>query len=265
VSEPQQTVRLDRESEHQTAAIRILSYNIFAPNRLDPLAELIRENKPDIVCLQEVRIPERPSRTVDRIEWLAEQLGMYPAVMPTHRGRSGLVANVVLMHQPARSTEVLTDVHGFKYGLGVILECDKTELALICGHYAWVPRPLMIGVWVSVFQRSVQLRRSLNWLARQNLPGIIAGDFNMLPYSLEYRMLARRLIDCSRAVPANHRSTRPTWGLPAQLDYIFTTSQLKTRHYETVDFDFSDHRPILADLSLDRVCSISPTGPNPSR
>ena len=64
------------------------------------------------------------------------------------------------------------------------------------------------------------MRQLIGWVRQAGVPCIVSGDLNALPYTPEYWALARHLVDCTRAVSMNSRNTRPTWGLPTQLDYI---------------------------------------------
>ena len=94
------------------------------------------------------------------------------------------------------------------------------------------------------------MRQLIGWVRQAGLPCIVGGDLNTLPYMPEYRTLARDLVDCTRAVSMNSRNTRPTWGLPAQLDYIFVSRDFHTRGCRVVDTELSDHRPVVADLEI---------------
>ncbi|UCD29457.1 MAG: endonuclease/exonuclease/phosphatase family protein [Planctomycetota bacterium] len=232
--------------------LRVLTYNVLACKRLERTFDLLNRLDADIICLQEVLVAAKGRRPSDQAKWLADALGFQYVSEGRYRYVYGLAGNVILTHYRLESTRVLTGPQGKGFGLGAIIECAGLRIAVVCGHYAFVPRPLPIGVAVSSFLRTAQVRRTLQWIRQTGLPAIVAGDLNCLPYMLEYRTIAKQMADCSRAVPVNHRNTRPTWGLPAQIDYIFTSSHFRTLSCSTVNDEdnISDHRPVLADIEL---------------
>ena len=43
--------------------------------------------------------------------------------------------------------------------------------------------------------------------------------------------------------------TQPTYKPQMRLDYVLTSKKIKINSYKVLDFDFSDHRPILVDFT----------------
>jgi endonuclease/exonuclease/phosphatase family metal-dependent hydrolase len=227
-----------------------LSYNTNACWRLQQIFELLKVVDADIICLQEVMLCARYWKPANQAAWLADQLGMDYVCGVLYGDACGLGGNVILSRGRLLESRVLTDCNSSRFGLGAVVEHYGVRLAVVCSHFKSVPKPLPIGLAVTTFQRSVQIRRSLRWIRQTELPGILAGDFNCLPYMLEYHAVVGQMIDCSRAVSVNHRNTRPTWCLPIQIDYVFATADMRTLSWRTIDFGESDHRPILAEIAL---------------
>lgn len=230
--------------------VRVLTYNAFECSDLQAVRALLADSDPDIICMQELIINSQCAWECNQVEWLANALGRHVVSMVTCRGFHRNVGCAIFTRRPILGMQKLVDYSGFPFGLAGVVEHHGKQLAFVGVHYHRVPRPILLGVLVSSFQRSAQVRRSWQWIRNRRLPGIIAGDFNALPHLPDYQALARHMTDCSRAVPVNHRGTRPTWGLPVQLDYVFASGHFRTTACETIDYAGSDHRPVLADLEL---------------
>jgi endonuclease/exonuclease/phosphatase family metal-dependent hydrolase len=247
-----QTIEIPRPraGDARSVLIRVLTYNASFFPRLREMRDMIASLDADIICLQEVLLAARRREPRNQAEWLAGELGYHYVSNPNWQRYRGIGGDVILTRTPLADVEVLVDPEGCRFALTAIHECDGMRFALVGAHFLLVPRPLPIGVLLTMSRRAAQMRQAVAWLRAAALPCILAGDFNALPYTPEYRTLSRDLVDCTRVVAMNHRNTRPTLGLPAQLDYIFATTHFRTRACRTVDADFSDHRPVVADLEI---------------
>lgn len=232
--------------------IRLLTYNTSFFPRLDAMRDLIAAQGADIICLQEVMLAAQRREPRNQAEWLAGELGYHYVADANWRRPRGVGGDAILTRAPLAEVGVLIDRRGTRFAMTAICAGDGVRFALIAAHFLLVPRPLPMGLVCSMPRRAAQMRQALAWLRATGLPGILAGDFNALPHLPEYRTVARELVDCTRAVAMNHRNTRPTLGLPLQLDYVFATPHVRTRACRTLDAAFSDHRPIVADLELAR-------------
>lgn len=201
-----------------------------------------------VICLQEVLV-ERRREPRNQAEWLARELGYHCAFSADWQRKSGVGGNAILTRASLADVAVLTDRAGCRFALTASQEIGGIRFALVTAHFLQVPmRPLRF--LRSIHRRRAQARQLTGWVREAGLPCIVGGDFNALPYTPEYWTLARDMVDCTRAVPMNSRNTRPTWGLPAQLDYIFITRDFAARACRTVDTQLSDHRPVVADLEF---------------
>lgn len=239
-----------RAADARSVPIRVMTYNASFFPHLREMRDMIASLDADIICLQEVLLAARRREPKNQAEWLAGELGYHHVSNPNWRRSRGIGGDVILTRTPLTDVEVLVDPQGCRFALTAIHEHDGVRFALAGAHCLLVPRPLPVGMLLSMSRRAAQMRQVVSWLRAAALPCILAGDFNSLPFTPEYRTLSRDLVDCTRVVPMNHRNTRPTLGLPAQLDYIFASTHFRTRVCRTVDADFSDHRPVVADLEI---------------
>ena len=106
-------------------------------------------------------------------------------------------------------------------------------------------------------ERTLQARllTSADWLGAvtPDMPVIVLGDFNSVPWSSAYRVIARALRDVRRMVasPFSIR-TYPTKFPLLAVDHIFITPALRALgmhvHRDAVARVASDHFPLVADL-----------------
>lgn len=239
-----------RAGDSRSLRLRVVTYNVSFFPHLREMHDLISSLDGDIVCLQEVLLGARRRQPKNQAEWLAGELGYHCPSNPNWQRQRGIGGDAILTRAPLSEVDVLVDAAGSRFALTGICESGGVRFALLDAHCLLVPRPLPIGVLRSMSRRAAQMRQVVAWLHQSALPCIVAGDFNALPYTPEYRTLSRELVDCTRAVAMNHRNTRPTLGLPLQLDYIFATAHFRTGACRTVEVDFSDHRPVVADLEI---------------
>ena len=228
--------------------MRVVTFNASSLRRLEETRDLLASLDAGIICLQEVLV-ERQREPRNQAEWLARELGYHCAFNADWQRRRGTGGNALLTRAPLTDVAVLTDRAGHRFALTARQELDGVHFALSTAHCLQVPMA-PLRYFRSIVDRSAQMRQLLGWVRQAGLPCIVGGDLNALPYTPEYWTLARHLVDCTRAVAMNSRNTRPTWGLPTQLDYIFVTRDFHTRACRTVDTELSDHRPVIADLEI---------------
>lgn len=230
--------------------LRLVTYNAFQSPKLDHTCRLLEGIDADVYCLQELVVDDFHHEPRDQAVVIGEHLGLHAFSAYTCLGYRRNAGSAILSRYAFGPVEVLADTHGHRFGLATVVNHPRTPFALINAHFTWVPRPIWIGTLVSIPFRAAEMRQAIQWIRRTRLPGLIAGDFNALPYSPEYWTMARHMTDCTRAVPMPHRATRPTWGLPTQLDYVFATRDITTRACRVLHCPVSDHEPVLAELDL---------------
>ena len=252
--------------------LKLLTYNILngGVGREEQLFEIIRQQRADIILLQEVGTSTLVQRIASDVE----------AEFFIAQGNSGhhlaLVSRLPLKWQnsfhPAPLAHTMLEAR-IEYGLG-------RELAIFGVHLAAPAYHILIELW-----RMVELRTILRRIAKIH-PGayILAGDFNSiapgdpvdiksLPWSLRVSiflhggLIARQvigfvrragLIDCYRLLHPNEPGfTLPAARPNARLDYIFV-NRLLEKNVRACDVTMtsptvrqaSDHLPVMVKLEL---------------
>ena len=96
-------------------------------------------------------------------------------------------------------------------------------------------------------ERSAQAEFVAEWLTSRSLPTILAGDFNMIPDSPEYRCLVAVATDVTAGLDL---VTFPDDVPDRQRDYVFITAGLRAGSVATIDSDLSDHRPVIVEIEF---------------
>ena len=232
----------------RTPRLRVLTYNVLHFRRWREMGELIERIDADIICLQEAIVSVVNHEGYNQVALLADRLGFHLVCNPNWRRQFCVIGHSILTRRKPTQTEILTDFEGYPFATTATFDDDGGPFNLVGVHLQWVHRPLPIGVFTSFFRRSAQIRQILNWTRHGKHPCLLAGDFNALPYSPEYKILTRKMTDCTRAVPVDHHCTRPTFGMPLQIDYVFASRHFRTLACRIHDVDYSDHRPVVVDL-----------------
>lgn len=259
--------------ETAPVVLKVMSYNIqigattqnpgwdVKKFNLDAVAEVIREQDPDIVALQEVDRLRSRSGKVDQVVYLAEKLGMYWAYSPsyfdveTKEGR-GMYGNAILSKYPIVSNYAHTL---WRRG------------QLMPGEYDWVIEKRSIletkidvdGRLINVFsthlsttadQRQIQTAEIKTLLTQMRGPKILMGDFNAGPQDPEMKNLSR-YIDVLEQSPikGSQRATYPNGSKSTEaIDYILVSREWELIEAKVIieETGASDHNPIVAIISL---------------
>lgn len=239
--------------------VRLMTYNVHGCSGMDGrvsprrVSRVIRGQLPDIVALQEVDLGRRRSRAEDQGAIIARELGMNVVFCPTvtrgeeHYGHALLsrwpietVKRMRLPHDPTSWWQEPRSAMWARVSIG------GQVINVITTHLGLGPR-----------ERILQVRALLSedWLGGipSEEPVLLCGDFNALPGSAPYKLVATRLRDVQAAVDgyrplATFSSMQPL----VRLDHIFVSAHFKRQKIFVVRNDLtrvaSDHLPLMADL-----------------
>ena len=127
-----------------------------------------------------------------------------------------------------------------------ILEIDGKEVQIINVHGLW--NKDKVGD-----ERTIKQSLFILEHIRDDIPVIVAGDFNLLPNTESIEILNRRLINLIDKY--NIKTTRPKFrdGLDIGdviCDYIFVNDLVKVNNLIVIKSDVSDHLPIVLDFDI---------------
>jgi endonuclease/exonuclease/phosphatase family metal-dependent hydrolase len=176
------------------------------------LSQGLIASNPDLVALQEVRLPQNPAR------WLADQLGFkYIYLSPKAGFERNHEAIAILSRLPFESQATL-DLRGQnRVAQFVQIRMGDQPVIIANGHFYWQPGESTV--------RLQQVERLIEWLKSipLNPASIVCGDFNSTPETAAVRRMHQ---DFSSAYAAIH-GTEPEYTCPTPLPRS-VWSQLRT-------------------------------------
>jgi endonuclease/exonuclease/phosphatase family metal-dependent hydrolase len=237
-------------------SLRIATYNIRAGlGSLEGIAQDLRALGADVIALQEVERSVQRSRGIDQARVLADSLGFEHAFAGSFSLQTGEHGIAILSRFPLRDPRVIRLPQGEgrwpRSALTARIESDTGPFLMVCVH---LTRPWS---WPLSHTRArvAQIRTLLTALADEELPIVIAGDFNCLPVSPEVMLVRRHFASAWRPWRDGWGTSFPlrAIGLPfgaVKIDHVFHDSSWEDRGFWVAPRGASDHRPVLADLRL---------------
>ena len=227
------------------ATFTVMTYNIqsgFALDNdwdLEAQARVIEAHDPDIVVLQEVSRGWLVTTGSDDLLWLSRRLDMEYVWGPA--SDDGLWGNAILSRAPLSDgeTEQFTTTQNLKRS--VVMAQVATEAGPIWVIGTHLDNPTGAGT-----VRSAQISELLSFWGGRS-PAVILGDFNAVPNDPAIlTMREAGFTDVGGAVdPAQTTSEDGR-----RIDYIFATSEFSVDSVNVPAVDASDHRPVVATITL---------------
>ncbi|MHB8973331.1 MAG: endonuclease/exonuclease/phosphatase family protein [Pirellulaceae bacterium] len=240
-------------SAADTPRVRVLTYNIHHGEGLDGqldlarIAGVIQRSEPDVVALQEVDVKTTRSRGVDQAAELARLTGMQVAFGKAMDYAGGQYGEAILSRWPLDEVHVLD----LPYSAGCEPRCVlAARVQLPDGRPSFV----FASTHLEHAQANVRLCQSGKLSSQlayvQELPVILAGDFNAEPASLPLSVLRRHW---SSATADESLPTFPADQPRVMLDHVVYRPESHWQVLETQVVDeprASDHRPLLVVLGM---------------
>jgi endonuclease/exonuclease/phosphatase family metal-dependent hydrolase len=215
---------------------------------LERIAAVIRNERADIVALQEVDKGVERTNRLDLPEELARLTGMTCIFSNNHAYQGGEYGNALLTRFPVVRW---TNHHyrmlrpGEQRGLlQAVLDVRGRRLVVLNTHLDF--RADDSERWSSVQEIEETVRQY------RDLPVILAGDFNDVPDSRVWRRLAETFDDAWSLAGDGDGFTIPADNPQRRIDYIRLSKYggLVARRAWVPDTDASDHRPVVVELVI---------------
>lgn len=257
-----------REEPREEADLKVMNYNLYhfsgRDGNLSPMTgvseflRLVREERPDVMCLQEC-LPPAKAHLDDSLRRMGYRFRCFSpsnnalriysrhrlSPVQGHKDDSYTVADIVMNGATVR----LVGVHLASYHLG------QQDLATM-GHAA---RGRMDRDWLRLIGK---LRRTVLLHERQyhdilqplvdewQGPLLVMGDHNDTPASYVYHQLTRRLRDTYTEYGSGFGTTYHGPFPVYRIDYQFHSPHLQALSYKRPRLDISDHYPVVATYKI---------------
>ncbi|HWM26277.1 MAG TPA: endonuclease/exonuclease/phosphatase family protein [Chthoniobacterales bacterium] len=239
--------------------LRVATYNVHGCRGMDArrseqrIAEVIATLDVDVIGLQELDLNRRRSAGVDQAALIADQLGWHRFFHPALRVADEHYGDAILSRYPMRlqKAQELPSV--------TTRICPESRAAI------WVEIETPVGA-VQVINTHLGLGRRERFMQAQLLVGpewlgsattsdplVLLGDFNSLPSSPAFQLIARQLRDVRTLVsPTPSLKTFPTRLPLLAVDHILVNNSFGVNSVRVVRNAAtkiaSDHFPLVADL-----------------
>ncbi len=235
-----------REKNASAGALKVMSYNVWSENAsIGKMARVIRQVRPDILLLQEIR----PANFRALYSALA---GLYPETSLQAEYEPPLM-QAVISRYPLKPLQALRKM-------------GQAQQVAVCTPQGTITvfnvHPLRRGGWQRRYRQIISLLDE----EVAKVPGavILAGDFNITEGTQLYREVTGRLTDAHEQAGFGFGFTYPSaaarpfghFRLPplVRIDHIFYNQHLAAVSAATLeDPGGSDHYPVRADLSFQKV------------
>ena len=231
--------------------VRVMTYNIhqgfdaYGRHGMEAIAQVIEDEDPDVVALQEVSRGWLINGSVDTLVWLSRRLGMTYAFGPA---ADPVWGNAVLSRLPIRragnhlmpnNDEIVMD-RGF---MTIEIDVGRGEvLALLATHFHHEEEDSV--------HRMPQTRAILEAIEAHNT--VLLGDLNAHPDHPEIVLIADAgFVDAFVAAgPPGDGFTWPTDELEKRIDYVWTSPDLTVTDFSLPMSTASDHLAVA--VTVDR-------------
>lgn len=240
-----------RPLNESRSAIKIMAYNINGCQEqrscLDETAALILSERPEIVLLSHVLFECgrcEPSNQVEYLAWTANVHAYvfsenYRAGWPALRNNER-VGNAILSQFPLRNARAQPlskprfRPRRNRRALWAEVDIDGRSLLVAALHNTSINPPRNLR----------QLREVLSVAPG---PVILGGDFNAQPDSSAIRLI----LDSGKFTgDIDGGATFPSDAPRLRVDYIFAPSDWQLLEHRTIDFDRSDHLPVVSTFAV---------------
>lgn len=254
--------------------IRVMSFNVFhfrgsggtsARETAEGVVRFLKEQQPDIICLQEVRLRQNNifnlAQTVETLDFInhyqfARTSSTFGSVTLT---RYPILYMGEIRFENSRNMTIYTDllidgdtvrvfnVHLHSYGI------DPLDYTIIDSGVSTEEDLIEAREMGRKLKRGFEMRASQAESIRKMIdetpyPVIVCGDLNDTPASYAYRQLGKGLKD---AFVESGKGLGRTYvnKLPAlRIDYIFHSPSFRSSRFTTHDCRHSDHLPVSVEL-----------------
>jgi endonuclease/exonuclease/phosphatase family metal-dependent hydrolase len=226
--------------------LRVATYNILAGRQgLDEVIAAVQSLDADIIGLQEVDRGTRRSGGVDQPQRIADALGMDVA-FAHHREYDGGRIGVALLSRYAitKARRIALPTGGLaSLDAEIALASDVMRVIVVHLHPTDPRDPPAKRAKMDA-ARMREASTVLEVARATSDPLVVLGDFNARPTGPEYAAFATVLRDACPDDTATWPATFPL----VRIDYVWTSSALKSVGCPHIATSASDHRPVIADL-----------------
>jgi len=262
--------------------VKVMTYNVRLfdffewsgkKNLADGIFTVIKEQHPDILCLQEFLVQDPGKMPISRIErelsflpynhieynytMQARKHGLaifskYPIVATGHEHFAGsrnmfIFADLRIGKDTIRVyNNHLESIH-FERDEFELIDTKEDESRITREKISEIVRRMESAYK----KRSVQAKIVREHINKSEYPVIVCGDFNDTPVSYTTSKIRKGLFDSFRSGGNGLGITFPNMMVPLRIDYILHSKEMVSSGYSIGKGKYSDHRPVSTFIQID--------------
>ena len=244
----------------EVGELKVMSYNVRSFNRLaedhsintkEKITQLIKQEKPDVVCFQEVGFSMQP-------EFLDYPYSYLKKILEGNKIHLGLFSKYPIVNAETINFEnsinngSYADIL-FKGDTVRIYNVHMQSLGVTPGSGNIRSKPVE-----DIYDRvNHKFKRQMNQakLIQQHklsspYPTLLSGDFNNTQFSSTYQLLRGDMKDTFIEKGKGLGRTYDFLFVPFRIDFIFADNHFEILSHKNYDDKFSDHFPVMASFRL---------------
>lgn len=258
----------DRKIPKEALPLKLITYNVDNfnadnENRLPAISQWIKEENPDIVCLQEC--PLTPPLSIEQIAKTIPFLPYYCSTREAYEGTGLAIFSKypIIRCQPYlypnsqnKSLLAVVSIHGDSLRIfNNHLQTTSVNAVKPRLYQARAAKNPEEGT-EAAFQMAFRMKQNFVMRANQanevrqiinteTTPILVCGDFNDTPASYAYHRIKGDLTDgfqdCGSGFAYTFRQLKRLF----RIDYLFYSPDFRGIRYDSPDLPFSDHNPVV--------------------
>jgi endonuclease/exonuclease/phosphatase family metal-dependent hydrolase len=232
--------------------LRVMTFNIHHGEgrdrqiNLERIAALIKQEKADIVALQEVDKGVGRTARRDLIAELAALTGMTGVFSNNFHFQGGQYGNAILTRFPVLDRKnthyLMLNTNEQRGVLQLVLDAHGKKVLIMDTHIDYRPQDE---------ERLLNVAELRQIVASTKLPVIICGDFNSTPESRPHQLMSRFVSDAWELSGKGPGFSFPSGRPDRRIDYIWiSTNSIAPVNIWVPVTEASDHCPVVAELIL---------------
>ena len=209
-------------------------------SNLSPAAALIKQQDPDIICLQ-----ERPHTNVMHWDSIRAAFSDYPYYVKNTR-EDEVLNLVIFSRYPLENAEDHYFADTYNKFMQVDVQLGPHTLRLFNVHLQTTGIGEDNNLIKNAQKRNHQAQELSRCIESSPHPTIVCGDFNDTRSSFAYRTVVKGLKDAAEGVAQWQGTYTPF----LKIDHILCSKDLKLQNYEVVSNDISDHKLQISNFLL---------------
>jgi endonuclease/exonuclease/phosphatase family metal-dependent hydrolase len=222
--------------------------------------QFINDKNPDIACLQEF-ISNKKIPVLERFKHL------YPYYFIAYNTVQIKAGEIIFSRFPIKQTGKL-EYEGHVFGIYADIDMNGEKMRVINVHlrsvyFAYSDYNSLDSLKFNnsrIKSITDKLIRGYRYRAQEvsiltsmidttTLPIVLCGDFNDTPVSYTYTQISRRLKDAFTVAGLGLGNTYNKIIPMLRIDYVFSSDQIHVLDYQRIKLKYSDHYPLLVELS----------------